>query len=231
MDCTVHMLTQKLTIAQICKPKKKSMFKQFTGSNPRHSSEHAGERCKHSLSVHYLVQIVTAHLFLSIHIFNTDKCWELIYCRRHDSCNCSLIHSWIWNHSDLGGSFYSNVSSEASGKKKNLSDQSEPHFSGESTLFSLHFPLQWGHSINHSAKRYLYSVAAKTLMSVAVRMNCHDSADLPEKVCFLFQKSQQKYLKKNVEKLIWIMKITSNWRFGHFTFTATWEMSCCNLHL
>lgn len=116
-------------------------------------------------------------------------------------------------------------------KKKNISDQSEPHFSGESTLFSLHFPLQWGHSINHSAKRYLYSVAAKTLMSVAVRMNCHDSADLPEKVCFLFQKSQQKYLKKNVEKLIWIMKITSNWRFGHFTFTATWEMSCCNLHL
>lgn len=39
---------------------------------------------------------------------------ESIWSSRHDSCDCPLIRSWIWNHSDLIGSFYSNVSSKDS---------------------------------------------------------------------------------------------------------------------
>lgn len=104
------------------------------------------------------------YFLLSIHIFNTDKCSELICLCRHDPCNCSLTHSWIWNHSDLIGSFYSNVSSEASGKtKKPFKTTVSLTFQVRALYFPC-FPLQQAHSINHRAK------AASTLHQ---RRQCH----------------------------------------------------------
>lgn len=113
--CTLHMLTE---------------FSKTTNLERQHAEcasclQQIGKKKAHFLCIHYTEQVVSSPTCcfshsLSIHIFKTDKCWELNSLRRHNSCNCSLIHSWIWNHSDLIGSFYSNVSSETSGGKKSL---------------------------------------------------------------------------------------------------------------
>lgn len=157
--------------------------RRLTGSRLFVSAEQLGERRSHfflrSLFRTSSPQLNNLLYFLpSIHIFNTDKCSELICLCRHDSCNCSLTHSWIWNHSDLIGSFYSNVSSEASGKKKKkaFQDYSEPYFPGESTLFSL-LPSAAGPLNKSQSKSCLY-FAPKTPMSLARRMNRHDSASV-----------------------------------------------------
>lgn len=87
-------------------------------------------------------------------------------------------------------------------------------------LYSPCFPLQQAHSINHSAALRLYSAAAKTPMSVAVRMNSHDSANSRLKAycfCFLFPK-QIKH-KKNKKKT---QTQCREWpRFDH-RFLAIW---------
>lgn len=73
-------------------PHAESAFKQVTGACPRRSAEHAGET--HTVYMSFHVHRLGASgqrinflhtLVSSIHIFNTDKCWESIWLYRSDS--------------------------------------------------------------------------------------------------------------------------------------------------